>query len=87
MLKFLSFLNKKKQPESIPATVDFEARIAELTALSDSAQMTFLYRYVQTLSPNMCTSLGKYAERRRKECKQVKEQAQGCPFDESLPAV
>lgn len=60
-------------------TVDFAAIVSTLTALSKSAQMTFLYRLIQTLSPNMCRTLIKYAhgklnEHQRKTIERRKEE-------------
>jgi formyltetrahydrofolate hydrolase len=47
-------------PQTDQADMDFEAMIQQLNTASKSAQMTFLYRYVQTLSPKMAKSLQRY---------------------------
>ena len=68
-----TFLKKSKKEDTTNETltpeqpqVDFEAMVNQLTALSKSAQMTFLYRFVQTLSPNMCKTLLTYTHNRLK---------------------
>lgn len=56
----------KKKPTStqfptVPsAEVDFTNLVNQLTPLSKSAQMTFMFRYIKTLSPNMCKTLLTY---------------------------
>lgn len=53
-------IEEEEQLTTQKQEVDFVQIVDTLTPLSKSAQMTFLYRYIKTLSPNMCRTLLKY---------------------------
>lgn len=50
--------------KAISHEVDFEARITELQELSNSAQATFLYKYIQMMDDRMCKTVLRYAKSR-----------------------
>lgn len=62
------FWKKKKTPpppeEGKTNEVDFAERIAELQKLSNSAQTTFMYRYIGTMPADMCRTVLRYVKGR-----------------------
>lgn len=59
--QFWSIIRQRVVPYDEAAPVDFPKIIEQLQTLSTPAQLTFLYKYIQGITPSMATEVIKYA--------------------------